>query len=181
VKKELKLTKQMKIALGAGGVVIVSLLAFVVLGGSHSAKPSYTAAPVAPAPTTTTPTKGPQKIQLNPGLPGALRKALLAHDVVIAVVYGQGQSASLTAARQGAKTAHAGFAALDVGEESIARDVAVLVPGIPSPTVLVVRRPGTVTATFPGYSDSDTLAQAAVDPATTTTAAPTPAPAPSTP
>ena len=167
---ELKLSKQMKIVAAAGGVLIVGLVAFMLLGRSQGgAKPVFTAAPQAPPAPKAAAHKGKAVVQLNAGLPGALRKALLAHDVVIAVVYGAGDSDAIAAAQQGAKTAHAGFAALDVGQESIARDVAQLVPGIGDPAVLVVRRPGTVTASYPGYSDADTIAQAAAAPPPTVT------------
>jgi hypothetical protein len=177
-----KLSKPVKIGAIVVLMLVVGVVGFKVLGKSHgSGKPVYTAAPKVPTPLHPT-THGKPKIQLDPGLPTALRAALEAHGVVIAVVYGQGDSAAVANAILGARAAHAGFAALNIESEGVARDVALLAPGLTDPTVLVVRRPGTISAALPGYSDSDTVAQAAVEQPVTTTAESTGLPvAPTTP
>jgi hypothetical protein len=165
---KLELSKVPRAAkLGAIGVLglLVLFVAFEVLGKSHgSAKPVYTAAPKVAAPKDTGKSKHTAPVvKLNSGLPAALHAALEAHEVVVAVVYGQGAGDTLTTAREAAESAHVGFAALNVEVESIARDMALLAPGVGDPTVLVVRRPGTIETALPGYSDEDTLAQAATD------------------
>jgi hypothetical protein len=112
------------------------------------------------APHTTTPT-----IDLR--LPAALRVALARHPVVVAVVFDPsvpGDSDAVAAARQGAAAAHVGFAALDVGNELTARGVALQLESDSEPSVVVVRRPGTVSMLLPGYNDAQLVAQAARQP-----------------
>ena len=106
------------------------------------------------------------KVKLDPDLPSALRVALLHHGVVIAVVYAAhalGDDSAVKAAREGAQGAHVGFAALDVGNEAVATAVALKIPGSSDPSVAVVKRPGQVTLLLTGYVDSQVVAQAARD------------------
>jgi hypothetical protein len=103
-------------------------------------------------------------IHVDPSLPAALRTALFHHRVVVAVLYAShapGDQEALQAARAGAQGAHAGFAVLDVSKEKIAQAVALKLPGTSDPSVLVVRRPGTITVLLPGYNDADAVAAAA--------------------
>jgi hypothetical protein len=176
------LSKPIKIGAAAGALLIVVLLAFTVLK-PHS-KPT-TAVTAAPKPPPVAKSSAKQALELTPGLPPALHAALLGHLVVVAVLAsGDGDGDLVSTARQGAKAAHAGFAVLNVGNETVARDVAMLVPGLGGSGVLVFRRPGTVAEALPTYTDADTVAQAATDskapPTTTTTAALPPATTPTT-
>lgn len=102
--------------------------------------------------------------KVDPGLPAALTRALAHHSVVVTVLFSPdvpGSSDAVAAARQGADTAHAGFAALDVSNETIARDAAIKLTADSDPAVVVVRRPGTVSIVLPGYNDAQVVAQAA--------------------
>ena len=106
---------------------------------------------------------GKPVIHVDPSLPAALRTALLHHRIVVAVLYAShapGDREALQAARAGAHGAHAGFAVLDISKEKIAQTVALKLPGTSDPSVLVVRRPGTITVFLPGYVDSDAVAEA---------------------
>jgi len=102
-------------------------------------------------------------VHVDPTLPAALRTALRRHAVVVAVLYAAhapGDQEALTAAREGARGAHAGFAVLDVAKEKVAQAVALKLPGTADPSVLVVRRPGKITVLVSGYMDSDAVAAA---------------------
>jgi hypothetical protein len=102
-------------------------------------------------------------VHVDPSLPAALRTALLHHPVVVAVLFAShapGDGEALTAAREGARSAHAGFAVLNVANEKVAQSVALKLPGTADPSVLVVRRPGKVTVLVSGYMDSDAVTEA---------------------
>jgi hypothetical protein len=106
------------------------------------------------------------RIVLDPNLPSALRIALMHHGVVVAVVYAQhalGDATAVRAAREGAQGAHVGFAALDVGNETVATQVALKMPTSSDPSVAVIKRPGDVTLLLNGYVDSQIVTQAARD------------------
>ena len=124
--------------------------------------------------------KKPPKV--DPGLPASLRRALLKHRVVVAVLFAPGvpgDSAAVAAAREGAGSAHVGFASLNVGIESIARVAALKLTSSSEPSVIVIRRPGTVSMVLPGYADSEVVAAAAMQkPAAAPTPASAPAPTP---
>jgi hypothetical protein len=110
------------------------------------------------------PTKAPPKV--DPSLPAALRTALARHPVVVAILFSPavpGDSGAVTAARQGASSAHVGFAALDVHQEWAARTAALKLAVLSEPSVVVIRRPGTVSLVLPGYEDAQAVAQAASD------------------
>ena len=105
-------------------------------------------------------------VPVTPTLPASLRQQLALHGVVVAVLYAPGANsdqAALAAARQGAQGAHAGFAVIDVSNEAVARKMAVMTPGAADPSVLVVRRPGTITVLLPGYTDANAVAEAALN------------------
>jgi hypothetical protein len=119
--------------------------------------------------------KKPPKV--DPGLPAALRRALAKHPVVVAVLFSPGvpgDSDAVAAARQGASSAHAGFAALDVGKESYARAAALKLASTSAPAVVVVRRPGTVSTVLSGYVDPQLVAQLATQKPAQTTSTPAP-------
>jgi hypothetical protein len=118
-----------------------------------------------PVPTTKTPARRHAKapVEIDPSLPAALRTALRRHSVVVAVLYAShapGDQEALTAAREGARSTHAGFAVLDVAREKVAQSVALKLPGTADPSVFVVTRPGKITVLVAGYVDSDAVAEA---------------------
>jgi hypothetical protein len=111
--------------------------------------------------------------KVDPGLPAVLRRALAKHPVVVAVLFSSGvpgDEDAVAAARQGAGTAHAGFAALDVGKEAYARAAALKLDSTAAPAVVVIRRPGTVSVVLQGYADAQLIAQVAAQKSTATPA-----------
>jgi hypothetical protein len=152
------------IAIGLA-LILVALLLKVFLFSKPAPKPLFIATPVhhhAPAPKAAR-RHAKTTIRIDPSLPAALRTALLRHPVVVAVLYAAhapGDAEALAAAREGAHGAHAGFAVLNVANEKVAQAVALKLPGTSDPSVLVVRRPGTITVLLPGYTDSDAVAVA---------------------
>ena len=174
-----QISPRMRIVAGAGLGLIVLLAAFKLLVLSHGSKASPPVPVVHHPVTAVHPTvaahkatsgvhakpKAP-KVHLDPALPAPLRLALMHSRVVVAVLYAPdapGDAEAVSEARQGARAAHAGFAMLDVLDETIARAVAQEVDGLSDPAVLVVRRPGTVALKLEGYVDADVVAQAVAD------------------
>jgi hypothetical protein len=108
------------------------------------------------------------------GMPGALAVALRSKPVVVAALYSPSSSVDGVAreeARQGAALAGAGFVALDVSNNKIAAPLTSLLTGagtaadrvLDDPAVLVFQRPKTLFVRFNGYTDRDTVAQAAMN------------------
>ena len=151
---------------GAGLVLAVLALKVLVLKGGSSQPITIVVPPhhvIAPKPAA-----GHAKaaVKIDPSLPAALRTALLKHPVVVAVIYAAhapGDADALKAARAGAKNAHAGFAVIDVTRERIAQLTALKLPGTSDPSVVVVRRPGTVSLLLPGFVDSDAVTAAVLN------------------
>ncbi len=108
-----------------------------------------------------------RKIALQPGLPSPVAHALRSSKVVIVVVYahgGNGDLAAVTQARMGAKSAHVGFAAVNVIDEKTARSFHVFAGTAASPpAVLVIKRPGKIVNQFSGYTDSGIVEQAGLN------------------
>ena len=104
------------------------------------------------------------KFILLAGLPSPLAHALRLSKVVVVSLYAAGaagDSAALQQARLGAASAHAGFAAVNVLDEHIAKSLDKYAGTVSSPTILIVRRPGNIVNRFAGYADKDLVAQAA--------------------
>jgi hypothetical protein len=104
------------------------------------------------------------KFILLPGLPIPIAHALRYSKVIVVSLYAPGaggDSAALQQARLGAASAHAGFAAVNVLNERIAKGLDKYVGTVSSPAILIVRRPGTIVNRFSGYADQDLVAQAA--------------------
>ena len=108
------------------------------------------------------PAKAPV-VELNSGLPLPLAKALRREPVVVAALWapGGGDGTALAEARAGAKAGGAGFVGLNLLFEPHALAVQSLVGPVSDPTVLVVKRPGTVVLRLSGFADSATVAQPA--------------------
>ena len=136
-----------------------------VLGGSSSEPtalptpaPTVPVTPAAPA----TPVK--PKIELLPGLPAVVASKLRYSKVVVLSLYtgtAAGDRAAVAQARVGARSVGAGFAAVNVLDEKLARSLQSFGGPVDSPAVLVVRRPGKIVAQFPGVVDDKIVAQAA--------------------
>jgi hypothetical protein len=126
---------------------------------------SSTSTPAVGRPTVHPATPAVPKIVLLPGLPAPIAHALRYSKVVVVSLYAPGAEGDMTAlgqARGGAASAHAGFAAVNVLNERLAKHgLDKYVGTASSPTVLIVRRPGNIVNRFAGYTDSDVVAQAA--------------------
>jgi hypothetical protein len=156
-----------------GIVVLVAAFAALmlarsgVIGGSSSES-----VPVAtPAHTSTTPprtaTQKPAvkpKIVLLAGLPTSVAHALRYSKVVVVSLYAgpaKSDRSDVAAARIGARSAGAGFVAMNVISNRTATALIPFVGTASAPTMIVVRRPGKIVARFEGSIDSAIVAQAA--------------------
>ena len=163
--------------LGIVGILAAAALGLLLFTHSRSSH-STAAAPATTGGTLHSPTKTPAvnrpihhatpvapKIILLPGLPAPIAHALRYSKVVVVSLYAAGAAGDMAAlgqARIGAASAHAGFAAVNVLNERLAKKgLDKYVGTASSPTVLIVRRPGNIVNRFPGYADSDLVAQAA--------------------
>jgi len=108
------------------------------------------------------------------GMPGTLAVALRSNQVVVVALYAPRSSVDAVArdeARQGAGIAGAGFVALDVSDNKVAAPLTSLLTGaataadrvLDDPAVLVFQQPKTLFVRFNGFTDRDTVAQAAVN------------------
>ena len=100
------------------------------------------------------------------GLPKVVDKALRQHEVVVVSLVVPGARVDELAAAEaeaGAKLSGAGFLALNVLNEGVARALlAKLEPG-QDPSVVVVNRSGDVAVELAGFVDRETVAQAAAN------------------
>ena len=149
--------RQQRIAVAGLFLILVALLLKLLVLSKQPLEPI----PVPPVHHTAATTHAKStKPPIDKSLPRALRRQLAHHKIVVAVVYSPGQDAdAVAAAKQGAAGAHAGFAALDVGKESIAMKLAMKTT--PSnPSVLVITRPGTIALYLPGFIDAEAVVAA---------------------
>ena len=163
-------------------LAIVGVLAAAGLGillFAHNRSASSSSSPAVPSVDTSNPATHPTtspitskqavkpKIVLLPGLPSSIAHALRSSKVVVVVLYAHGATGDMTAveqARAGAKSAHAGFAALNVVDEKTARALGKFAGTTTAPpAVFVVKRPGKIVNQFPGHADSEIVAQAALN------------------
>jgi hypothetical protein len=139
-----------------------------VIGGSSSesppvAVPSHTATPVRPGAVQPKPAVKP-KIVLLTGLPKPVAHALRYSKVVVVSLYAgpaKSDRPAVSEARMGARSAGAGFVAMNVIDDRKAAALAPFVGSVSAPTMIVVRRPGKIVARFEGSFDSAVVAQAA--------------------
>ena len=153
------------VALLAGAFATMTMLRGQQHGASNVQAPSARSS--APLKFSQTPKKATVRpIVIDPNLPAPLRHSLRSSREVVAVVVSPavpGDSDAVQQARAGARAAHVGFAVLDVTRAPIASALAMWAPQAVDPTVLVVKRPGTVAVELDGYADQDMVAQAALD------------------
>jgi hypothetical protein len=138
-------------------------------------KPSKTAASARttkvakPAPAKPKPAPAKPKPVLNPvvpptGFPLAVDKALRQHAVVVVSLVQPGARVDEVAAAEaeaGAKLGGAGFLALNVLNESVARALLTKLDDAQDPSLLVLKRSGEVALALTGFVDRETVAQAA--------------------
>jgi len=108
---------------------------------------------------------------LNPvvpptGFPAVVDKALRQHRVVVVSLVVPGarvDELSAMEAEAGAKLSGAGFLALNVLNESVARKLLAKLDVVEDPSVLVLTRSGEVAQELAGFADRETVAQAAAN------------------
>ena len=125
-----------------------------------AAKPAAVAKPAVVEPA------APRLVAAN-GLPMPLAKALRKHRVVVVSLFdpeSRTDAISYAEARAGAKAAGAGFLGVSVLDNAVAGPLTSALPGgglLPSPGVLVYRRPDALVLRIDGFADRDAVAQAA--------------------
>jgi hypothetical protein len=145
---------------------------------SQAAAPAKAAAPPAKATVSATVAKAPKPVPakpkkpvLNPavpptGFPAAVDKALREHEVVVVSLVVPGARIDELAAAEaeaGAKLGGAGFLALNVVNEGVARALLTKLNSVQDPSLVVIRRSGEVALELAGFADRETVAQAAVN------------------
>jgi len=158
-----------------GALAATALTAFLFLAGRSGSdvarvssptpvtRPTVKTRPAAPK----TPAKTPQRtqrlaVQTKSGFPLPVDRALRHHRVVVVVVYmpGAGVDSVVRAeARAGARRSRVGFVAISALSEPLVRPLVAKTGVLPDPAVVIVKRPGVVTATL-GVTDRETVAQA---------------------
>jgi hypothetical protein len=122
------------------------------------------AVPAAPVVKPVEPPKG-DPVDAN-GLPLVLARTLAKHPVTVVALYDPAaaiDAMALAEARAGAAEVKAGFLALSIRNEPHVRPLAQLLGVLESPSVLVYERPNTLFVRLNGFSDRETIAQAAVN------------------
>jgi hypothetical protein len=100
------------------------------------------------------------------GLPLVLSRALAHHPVTVVALYDPAAAIdelALAEARAGAAEVGAGFLALSIRNERQVRPLAQLHGVLENPSVLVYERPNTLFVRLNGFSDRETVAQAAAN------------------
>jgi hypothetical protein len=100
------------------------------------------------------------------GFPVVVDKALRKHEVVVISLVVPGARVDELAAAEaeaGAKLSGAGFLALNVLNEGVARALLAKLESGQDPSVLVVKRSGDVAVELAGFVDRETVAQAAAN------------------
>jgi hypothetical protein len=122
------------------------------------------AVPTAPVRKPVEPPKG-DPVDAN-GLPLVLARMLAKHPVTVVALYDPAaaiDAMALAEARAGAAEVKAGFLALSIRSEPHVRPLAQLLGVLESPSVLVYERPNTLFVRLNGFSDRETIAQAAAN------------------
>jgi hypothetical protein len=100
------------------------------------------------------------------GLPLVLARTLAKHPITVVALYDPEaaiDAMALAEARAGATAVKAGFLALNIRNEPQVRPLAQLLGVLRSPAVLVYERPNTLFLRLEGFSDRETIAQAAAN------------------
>lgn len=189
----LTVSPQMRIVALAGLIAVLGLTLSVMFlsrkGDSSSPANAVAAQPVrpkssskAPAPAKPVrPTAAPSKPHVQPAVQSALRAGFPAdvaaefarHDVVIVELYSAEapiDQLALAEATAGARKAGAGFVGLNVTarEDAKTRAFVTKLGVLNAPALLVFKQPGTLFTQIRGFSDQETVAQAAANAAAST-------------
>jgi hypothetical protein len=129
---------------------------------------------VKPAAKTKSAAAAKRKSSVIDGMPADLALALARYDVVVVSLQAPGSSVDALAtqeARRGAALAGAAFLSLSAGNEKVVAPLTSLLSGgqaaadrvLDTPAVLVFQRPRNLFVRFNGFTDRDTVAQAATN------------------
>ena len=152
-------------------LVVVAVGGFLVVTNNKTAT---TTAPTTPARTTqatTTPTPSkthtatPVPVNTH-GLPVSVVHALQKHSVVVVSLTaprGSDDQFTGTEAQAGANAMKVGYVSIDVFHQRSGTAILRKLGVVDTPEVLVVKRPGVITAQFKGFVDRDVVAQAVAD------------------
>jgi hypothetical protein len=132
--------------------------------------PAKAKAPVAkpkpaPAPLTKPAEPAAPAVDAN-GLPRVLSTALAGNRVVVVGLHDPDSALdqmALAEARAGARAAGAGFVAINVFAEGQSRPLLELLGALENPGILVYRKPDVLFTRMSGFTDSETVAQAAAN------------------
>lgn len=170
------LTPPVRVAALVAALVLAGLGAFVLLLGRGGAEDSATPAVAATRPTTQAKADAkrhatraatrsrPRSSTTPSGFPRPIDHALRYRRVVVVTVYVPGAAVDAVVkreARAGAQRSKAAFVAIRASSEGALQRLIAKTGILPAPAVLVIRRPGVVTATL-GVTDRETVAQAVV-------------------
>ena len=161
------------ILVGAAGMLALRTMSPGVEESTPIAQPVKKTA--TPAKAAASPTRAPAKAPrpkpatLNPvippsGFPAVVDRALQQHAVVVVSLVVPGARVDELAAGEaeaGAKLSGAGFLALNVLNEGVARALLAKLNAVQDPNVLVVKRSGDIAVALTGFADRETVAQAA--------------------
>jgi hypothetical protein len=167
------LTPPIRVAALVGALVATGLLAFVFLigrGASETDASAPTTPLTRPSAQTTAPTKvsrtpptvRPRVVATKSGFPAPIDHALRYRRVVVVAVYMPGAAVDAVVrreARAAAVRSHAGYVPISALNERLVRSLVARTGVLPDPAVLIVERPGVVTATL-SVTDRETIAQA---------------------
>jgi hypothetical protein len=106
----------------------------------------------------------PKLAPLPEGLPAVIGRALRAHPVVVVSVYdphSKVDAIAMAEAEAGARAVGVGFVALNALSQAQAAPLTQKLGVLPSPTLLIYKRPDQLVSRFDGFADRDTVAQAA--------------------
>ena len=159
--------------------LVAMLVLVVVAAGGYLVvtqhKATTTTAPTKPARTTqatTTPTPSkPHTHAVTPaldthGLPVPVARALQTHSVVVVALTtprGADDQATSAEAQAGAAQMQTAYAAINVFHQRPGTAILRKLGVVDTPEILVIRRPGTITAQFKGFVDRAVVAQAVAD------------------
>jgi len=166
------LSPPIRVAAFVGALVATGLVAFVFVmgrgasenGASVPAKPvTKPSAPTSTPPkvSDTTPAK-PRAVVTKSGFPTPVDRALRRRRVVIVAIYMPGaavDAAVRAEARAAAVLSRAGFVPISALNERLVGSLVAKTGVLPDPAVLVIKRPGVVTARL-SVTDRETIAQA---------------------
>jgi hypothetical protein len=166
------LSPPVRIVAVLGVLAAVGLAVFFFLLGRPATEAELVAVPITrPAAPTTQPTSKPitAKPRTAPatpksGFPLLVDRALENRRVVVVALYMPGASVDAVVrkeARAGAIRAGAGYVAIPATSSRLVEPLIAKTGVLPEPAVVIVKRPGVVTATF-GVTDRDLVAQAAL-------------------